>query len=85
MFNPDLKNILKDHLSRYSLVTATAKRAREISEKAEEDGEIMIEKPVSIALDEILSGNDSRRRTGQQAGRADKDGGKAGSVFRRQI
>ena len=55
MFNPDLKNILKDHLSRYSLVTATAKRAREISEKAEEDGEIMIEKPVSIALDEILS------------------------------
>lgn len=45
MFNPDLKNILKDHLSRYSLVTATAKRAREISEK-----------PVSIALDEILSG-----------------------------
>ena len=67
MFNPDLKNILKDHLSRYSLVTATAKRAREISEKAEEDGEIMIEKaeedgeimiekPVSIALDEILSG-----------------------------
>lgn len=25
MFNPDLKNILKDHLSRYSLVTATAK------------------------------------------------------------
>ena len=41
---------------RYSLVTATAKRAREISEKAEEDGEIMIEKPVSIALDEILSG-----------------------------
>ena len=41
MFNPDLKNILKDHLSRYSLVTATAKRAREISEKAEEDGEIM--------------------------------------------
>ena len=56
MFNPDLKNILKDHLSRYSLVTATANRAREISEKAEEDGEIMIEKPVSIALDEILSG-----------------------------
>ena len=54
MFNPDLKNILKDHLSRYSLVTATAKR--EMSEKAEEDGEIMIEKPVSIALDEILSG-----------------------------
>lgn len=56
MFNPDLKGVLKDHLSRYSLVTATAKRARGISEKAQEEGEIMIEKPVSIALDEILNG-----------------------------
>ena len=29
MLNPDLNSILKDNLSRYSLVTATAKRARE--------------------------------------------------------
>ena len=56
MFNPDLRNVLKDHLSRYSLVTATAKRAREISENAEENKIIMTEKPVSVALEEILAG-----------------------------
>lgn len=56
MFNPDLKIVLKDHLSRYSLVTATAKRAREISDNALDEGEIIIEKPVSLALDEIVEG-----------------------------
>lgn len=57
MFNPDLKGVLKNHLSRYSLVTATAKRAREIAETAEENKEIITEKPVSLALDEILAGD----------------------------
>ncbi len=56
MFNPDLRGVLKNHLSRYSLVTATAKRAREIAEDAEENKIIMTEKPVSVALDEILAG-----------------------------
>ena len=56
MFNPDLRGVLKDHLSRYSLVTATSKRAREISEEAEANKEIITEKPVSLALEEILSG-----------------------------
>ena len=56
MFNPDLKNVLKDHVSRYSLVTATAKLAREISDQALEDGEIMTEKRVSLALDELVEG-----------------------------
>lgn len=56
MFNPDLKDVLKDHLSRYSLVTATAKRARAISDEAIENEEIIVEKPVSLALDEIVAG-----------------------------
>ena len=56
MFNPDLSEILSGHLSRYSLVTATAKRAREIAEEAREQGEIITEKPVTIALDQILDG-----------------------------
>lgn len=56
MFNPSLKNVLSNHLSRYSLVIATAKRAREISLAADEDGEILIEKPVSLALDDIIAG-----------------------------
>ncbi len=56
MFNPDLKDVLKDHLSRYSLVTATAKRAPAISDDAIENEEIIVEKPVSLALDEIVEG-----------------------------
>ncbi len=56
MFNPYLKDVLKDHLSRYSLVTATAKRARAISDDAIENEEIIVEKPVSLALDEIVEG-----------------------------
>ncbi len=56
MFNPDLRDVLKNRTSRYSLVTAIAKRAREISIDAQENEEILNDKPVSIALDEIISG-----------------------------
>ncbi len=55
-FNPDLRGVLKDHTSRYSLVIATAKRAREISDEAVENKESMIEKPVSLALHEFING-----------------------------
>ncbi|MCQ2483811.1 MAG: DNA-directed RNA polymerase subunit omega [Clostridia bacterium] len=55
-FNPDLSGVLSNHMSRYSLVRATAKRAREISEEAEEESIILVEKPVSIAIDEIVNG-----------------------------
>ena len=40
MLNPDLREVLKNRTSRYSLVIATAKRARELSEEAEENHEI---------------------------------------------
>ena len=53
MVNFDLNKILKGHTSRYYLVIAVAKRAREISENAAEEGEILIEKPVSLAIEEI--------------------------------
>ncbi len=56
MFNPDLRDVLKNRTSRYSLVTAIAKRAREISSEAQENEEILNDKPVSIALDEIICG-----------------------------
>lgn len=56
-FNPDLSGVLKNHTSRYSLVIATAKRARVISDKAIEEGESIIEKPVSLALNEFLNGD----------------------------
>lgn len=56
MFNPDLRDVLKNRTSRYSLVTAIAKRARDISTEAQENEEILNDKPVSIALDEIING-----------------------------
>lgn len=36
--------------SRYSLVVAVAKRARDIASEAEFKGEILIEKPVNMAI-----------------------------------
>lgn len=56
MLNADLNKVLKGKTSRYSLVIATAKRARIIAEEAEEKNEIIVEKPVTLALDEFLEG-----------------------------
>lgn len=56
MLNQDLGKVLQNHISRYSLVTATAKRARAISEKNLEDKIVTTEKPVSAALEQILDG-----------------------------
>ncbi len=56
MLNPDLRELLKNNVSRYSLVTAVAKRAREISETPELCEKCGTEKPVSYALEEFLSG-----------------------------
>jgi len=56
MLNPDLRDVLKNHLSRYSLVTATAKRARIIAEEIEAKKMLLTDKPVSLAVEEILRG-----------------------------
>ncbi len=54
MLNQDLTKVLEGNVSRYSLVTATAKLARTISDKNLEDNVISTEKPVSLALNELL-------------------------------
>ena len=56
MFNPDLKKLLKNVNSRYSLVIGTAKRAREIRDEAVENHEIIEVKTVSTAIEEISDG-----------------------------
>lgn len=56
MLNPDLRNVLKGKTSRYSLVLATAKRARVIADEAEQNGEIIVEKPVTLAVNEFIDG-----------------------------
>ncbi len=55
MLNQDLSKVLKGHISRYSLVTAAAKRARAISDKQLEDKVVSTEKPVSLALNELIN------------------------------
>lgn len=56
MVNPDFNKLLKEKQSRYALVTAVAKRARTISEDKEMTALIGTEKPVTYALDELMSG-----------------------------
>lgn len=56
MFNPDLKKMLENVNSRYSLVVGTAKRAREIRDEAIENNEIINVKTVSTAIEEIYDG-----------------------------
>ncbi len=56
MLNPNLNVILDQGISRYSLVTATAKRAREIALKNLEEQNHSTEKPVTEALDDIING-----------------------------
>ena len=56
MFNPDLKKMLNNVNSRYSLVVGTAKRAREIRDEAVENEVLLDEKTVSTAIEEILDG-----------------------------
>lgn len=54
MLNPDIRNLLKDKTSRYSICVAVAKRAREITQDAIDNHEIIIEKPVSLATQELI-------------------------------
>ena len=64
MFNPDLKKMLENVNSRYSLVVGTAKRAREIREEAIENEKQLDEKTVSVAMEEIWDGKYGCNRCG---------------------
>ena len=57
MLKCDLRALLdENNVSKYSLVVACAKRAREIADEAEKENIQLIEKPVSIAIDEFFAG-----------------------------
>lgn len=57
MLRPTDIESLKGDKSRYAIVIGVAKRARDIAEKAEQDGVILIEKPVSLAINDLTSGD----------------------------
>ena len=53
MLNPSIGKLINAYESRYQLVTDIAKVARHISEKADEEGKILVEKPVNMAMNEL--------------------------------
>lgn len=63
MIYPPMPMLLEKINSRYMLVNVIAKRAREISAEAEETGEHLDEKPVSLAMKEIAEGKVKIRTT----------------------
>ncbi|XOQ48990.1 MAG: DNA-directed RNA polymerase subunit omega [Eubacteriales bacterium] len=54
MLKPSADLIIGPDQSRYSLVVAVSKRARKIASEAEEKGEILTEKPVDLAVHELM-------------------------------
>lgn len=57
MLRPTDIESLKGDKSRYAIVIGVAKRARDIAEKAEQDGVILLEKPVSMAISDLTNGD----------------------------
>lgn len=57
MHKPSVSDILKSGESYYSLVVAVAKRARDIASEAELNGEVIVEKPVQIAVEQFARGD----------------------------
>lgn len=56
MLRPAVNQIISKNESCYSLVIAVAKRAREISQELYDNNQILEEKPVKTAVEEIASG-----------------------------
>lgn len=57
MLYPPMKDLLKKVSSRYELVNVVAHRARQIAFEAEERGDCLDEKSVSIAIREVAYEN----------------------------
>ena len=57
MLKPTDIERIKGKNSRYAVVVGAAKRARDIAEKAEEEGVILTEKTVSMAIGDFADGD----------------------------
>ena len=56
MLYPPIADLLENVDGRYLLVNVVAKRARQIAEEANEFGEELPEKPVTLAIREVAEG-----------------------------
>ena len=55
MLNPSIGVLIQNSESRYKLVLDVAKKAREIAKEAQDNNEIIIEKPVTLAMDQMAA------------------------------
>lgn len=55
MLNPAIGKLIEAKDNRYRLVLEVAKEAREISEEAQKNEEIIVEKTVSLAINKLAS------------------------------
>ncbi len=55
MLNKSIGVLINNRLNRYKLVLDVAQKAREISNTAKDNGEILVEKPVTLAIDEMAA------------------------------
>ena len=53
MLNPAIGKLTNAYENRYDLVIDVAKRARLISKRAQQNDEILVEKPVTLAMEEL--------------------------------
>lgn len=56
MLYPPMSELLKNIDSRYLLVNVVARRARQISIEAEQEGYALEDKPVTLAIREVADG-----------------------------
>ena len=56
MLYPPMSQLLKNVDSRYLLVNVVARRARQISIEAEQEGYALEQKPVTLAIREVADG-----------------------------
>ena len=57
MLAPNDIEELKGENSRYAVVIGVAKRARQVADEAEENKEILTEKPVNLAIEDFRRGD----------------------------
>ena len=53
MLNPAIGKLINNCENRYKLVNQIAKKARVIADEAEQNNEIIIDKPVTIAINKM--------------------------------
>ena len=62
MLYPPMGDLVDKTGSRYQLVNLVARRARNIAANTQEIGDVLNDKPVSIAIDEVYEGELSIRK-----------------------